>query len=405
MKKRCFAICIILVFIISVISSGCNKPVEKTELNKEREIAEETKTTANPTPQNDEVAAQSVKNDVITDVIDDKDITKEVEDPNKDANIIDPTVTIENEFGDATDSVPYIKQLIPGDTDPIDGGTPKEYIDDVKRMYIDTIHNMIMPKLCRIVADYRAEYADTYEYCYTIAEYETNRSVWVYQNKSSLDNPEGTVSEMLYLWNTPYCMVAKHLGLEGWVYQWIRPKKWPYTLTTEDFVPDHILKLSDIITIQPLEGKYAYRDYVDEETGEFITGLDVRQAKFEGDDNIYHYYCMWADKNPSYPREVYKSVEGVDSQGRPYRIDIRMLIESDTSINGKYRADDITSNKADLAKYIDTYMNDNYNNVESFVQDGVVWYKWENASDGTIVRSSYDEILEMLDLIDYKPEK
>ena len=53
MKKRCFAICIILVLIISVISSGCNKPVEKTELNKEREIAEETKTTANPTPQND----------------------------------------------------------------------------------------------------------------------------------------------------------------------------------------------------------------------------------------------------------------------------------------------------------------------------------------------------------------
>ncbi len=136
MKKRCFAICIILVLIISVISSGCNKPVEKTELNKEREIEEKTKTTANPTPQNDEVVAQSVENDVITDVIDDKDITKEVEDPNKDANIIDPTVTIENEFGDASDPVPYIKQLIPGDTDPIDGGTPKEYIDDVKRMYI-----------------------------------------------------------------------------------------------------------------------------------------------------------------------------------------------------------------------------------------------------------------------------
>jgi hypothetical protein len=114
---------------------------------------------------------------------------------------------------------------------------------------------------------------------------------------------------------------------------------------------------------------------------------------------------MWADKNPSYPREVYKSVEGVDSQGRPYRIDIRMLIESDTSIIGKYKTDDITSNKADLAKYIDTYMNDNYDNVESFVQDGVVWYKWENASDGATVRSSYDEILEMLDLIDYKPEK
>ena len=50
-------------------------------------------------------------------------------------------------------------------------------------------------------------------------------------------------------------------------------------------------------------------------------------------------------------------------------------------------------------------MHDNYDNVESFVQDGVVWYKWENASDGTTVRSSYDEILEMLDLIDYKPEK
>lgn len=397
MKRRSIAIFIILTLIISVASSGCtkwlekDKPIEDVEEIKEKRLPMKEPVFDNG---NDNLFQPAADNEVINGN-DDANTFKGIGAPEENKNASDET-----EAG----SYPYQKQLLSGDTDPSDSGTPKEYIDDVKRMYIDTIHNMIMPKLCRITAEYRAEYADSYEYCDTIAEYETGRAVWVHQNKSSLDNPVGIISEMLYLKTTPYCMVAKHLGLNGWIYRWIKPKKWPYTLTVDEFVPDHILKLSDITSVQPIEGIYSYRDYVDEETGEFITGLDVRQAKFEGDDNIYHYYCMWADKNPSYPREVYKSIEGIDAQGRPYRIDIRMQIESDSGISGKYRSDDITSNKADLAKYIDDYMNDNYDNVESFIQDDVLWYKWDSAVDGTTVAYSYDDILDMLDLTAYKQD-